>query len=113
MQNAKVLCVGAGGIGCELLKTLVLTGFEDTEVVRMCVHLLQRHTRPKKTILNTMFCRLTWTQLRQAISIVNSSSESIMLVRARPKWLQRLYKSSGLMQELKSIRCALIMQSKV
>ena len=33
MRNAKVLCVGAGGIGCELLKTLVLTGFEDITVV--------------------------------------------------------------------------------
>lgn len=33
MRNAKVLCVGAGGIGCELLKTLVLTGFEDIAVV--------------------------------------------------------------------------------
>lgn len=26
--------VGAGGIGCELLKTLVLTGFTDIEMVR-------------------------------------------------------------------------------
>lgn len=31
---AKVLCVGAGGIGCELLKTLVCTGFKDIQVVR-------------------------------------------------------------------------------
>ena len=37
MQTAKVLCVGAGGIGCELLKTLVLSGFEDIEVVSICV----------------------------------------------------------------------------
>ena len=28
--------VGAGGIGCELIKNLVLTGFEDVELVRLC-----------------------------------------------------------------------------
>ena len=34
IKNSKVLCIGAGGIGCELLKTLVLTGFEDIELVK-------------------------------------------------------------------------------
>lgn len=33
VRNSKVLMVGAGGIGCELLKNLVLTGFKDIEVV--------------------------------------------------------------------------------
>eukprot|EP00466_Bigelowiella_natans_P002319 jgi/Bigna1/91267/estExt_fgenesh1_pg.C_940065 len=33
IENAKVLVVGAGGIGCELLKNLVLTGFKNIEVI--------------------------------------------------------------------------------
>eukprot|EP01018_Ginkgo_biloba_P004252 Gb_05679 [translate_table: standard] len=34
-QGAKLLMVGAGGIGCELLKTLALTGFKDVHVIDM------------------------------------------------------------------------------
>lgn len=33
LETSKVLVVGAGGIGCELLKTLVLSGFNDIEVI--------------------------------------------------------------------------------
>jgi len=33
VQQARVLMVGAGGIGCELLKNLVLTGFGEVHIV--------------------------------------------------------------------------------
>lgn len=33
LDTAKILVVGAGGIGCELLKNLVLVGFGDIEIV--------------------------------------------------------------------------------
>ena len=33
VAEAKVLVVGTGGIGCELLKNLVLTGFKDIVAV--------------------------------------------------------------------------------
>ena len=36
VRDAKVLAVGAGGIGCELLKTLVVSGFKHVEVVSNC-----------------------------------------------------------------------------
>ncbi|KAI5683820.1 hypothetical protein M9H77_05048 [Catharanthus roseus] len=35
IKAAKVLMVGAGGIGCELLKTLVLSGFQDIHIIDM------------------------------------------------------------------------------
>jgi len=33
ITDSKLLVVGAGGIGCELLKNIVLTGFKDIEVI--------------------------------------------------------------------------------
>lgn len=33
IQKARLFVVGTGGIGCELLKNLVLTGFNDLHVV--------------------------------------------------------------------------------
>jgi molybdopterin/thiamine biosynthesis adenylyltransferase len=33
LSNTSVLCVGAGGIGCELLKNLVMSGFGNITIV--------------------------------------------------------------------------------
>lgn len=33
VKTSKILVVGAGGIGCELLKNLVMSGFSDIEIV--------------------------------------------------------------------------------
>lgn len=57
--NSKVLLVGAGGIGCEVLKCLVQSGFKDIEIVSMSHYIiLSLSTNHTKPII--AFCRSIW-----------------------------------------------------
>ena len=44
IKDAKILMVGAGGIGCELLKNLVQSGFHNIEIVTFSFFLLKAST---------------------------------------------------------------------
>ena len=69
VRKSKVLVVGAGGIGCELLKNLVLTGFHDIHVVNIneicSLSLIHHSVTYSRTTCYPL--RLTWTLLTLAI----------------------------------------------
>jgi ubiquitin-like 1-activating enzyme E1 B len=44
VASARVLMVGAGGIGCELLKNLVMSGFKHIEVASYIDAVVINHT---------------------------------------------------------------------
>ena len=75
VSNSRLLVVGAGGIGCELIKNLVLTGFNNLVIVgdKTIIHYCTLTSRD-------LFCRLTWTQLMLATSIGNFCFKNVMLV---------------------------------
>lgn len=65
IEKSKVLLVGAGGIGCEVLKCLVQSGFKDIEIVSFlygpsAVHLLQNAVPLYYELFSST--RLIWTQ---------------------------------------------------
>jgi len=57
INSCKLLVVGAGGIGCELIKNLVLTGFHDVELVN-------RYVRVTKSFRSRFVFHTLWASAR-------------------------------------------------
>lgn len=58
ISKSKILVVGAGGIGCEILKNLVLSGIQDIDVVSI----LRRNLFPSGIYINFVSDRLGYNR---------------------------------------------------
>lgn len=84
ITSSRVLLVGAGGIGCELLKNLVMSGFPSIEVV--CFSPAHKICKEFKRS-NTFGRRLISTRLIWPISIANSYSKSTTSNSPKLTWV--------------------------
>jgi shikimate 5-dehydrogenase len=87
IHSSNLLVVGAGGIGCEVMKTLSITGFKKITIVNL-VSLI-------------VIFRSIWTQLMLAISTDSSCSEGSMSIRLNVRYLGIRSKSKILISKSK------------
>lgn len=75
VANSKILLVGAGGIGCELLKDLVMSGFKDIVVVTLNLLSSDRTNAEPAHLLLDWFGYHWHFQLEPTISVSASTCQ--------------------------------------